>query len=657
MAIHRKLKKSYLEAIASVAGYASSTSLSSLTSSNGTISVLNADGTRTVIGSGAGTDETGGSVGVDYYVGDTTPPSAPTGVQWVTGNGCITGIWGGELEEGMPADFDRVAFRIGGEEFGEVNVAGSASSETLEDGQIYYCDAVAYDVQGNVSEACEETGVTCEDALVRTTALEQTDEEIKAAATAAYEAATTASETATAAAETAAAASETATAAYEAASEVTITAESILEEVSENYVTSDYLESNYSTREQTSTEITDAITSELYDDGGETIYASTTLIRESGEGVEVARLIDGEYTASKALVDETGFYIQTPGGENMAEFTADEVRLGLSTEDSTTSYARVTLCDDAALLQGSSATGVSLSGIADDDNDLCVITMGLGYWNASHTGWEARDSPYINVAYYPTLSPSAQVEIAGGSVEATAYESDVALTAEDDVTLTAGDDVSISADDAVYIDADGTLTLNSGGRMRLDCESYTDIVASGNIALFSDSSLRLNRGATVHIGTPIQIWDSNSDSGYTYQISGSDSSDPGGIVIQHTGGTANYLTYNSGLSISFTKATFVGFLGNSKKHIYFDIPLACTLGETSASFTALTVQVRQNGSYIVGSSSGGEDVTDYATIYCSTSNAFFASRLECRIKFDSALDATNSDVVAIYCNSCIVEFG
>lgn len=633
MAIHRKLKKSYLEAIASVAGYASSTSLSSLTSSNGTISVLNADGTRTVIGSGAGTDETGGSVGVDYYVGDTTPPSAPTGVQWVTGNGCITGIWGGELEEGMPADFDRVAFRIGGEEFGEVNVAGSASSETLEDGQIYYCDAVAYDVQGNVSEACEETEVTCEDALVRTTALEQTDEEIKAAATAAYEAATTASETATAAAETAAAASETATAAYEAASEVTITAESILEEVSENYVTSDYLESNYSTREQTSTEITDAITSELYDDDGETIYASTTLIRESGEGVEVARLIDGEYTASKALVDETGFYIQTPGGENMAEFTADEVRLGLSTTDSTTNYARVALCDDAALLQGSSTTGVSLSGIADDDDDLCAITMGLGYWNASHTGWEARDFPYINVAYYPTLSPSAQVEIAGGSVEATAYESDVALTAEDDVTLTAGDDVFISADDDVEIDADGTLTLNSGG------------------------SLRLNRGSTVHIGTPIQIWDSNSDSSYTYQIKGSDSSDSGGIVIQHTGGTANYLTYNSGLSVSFDKATFVGFLSNSRKTIYFDIPLACTLGETSASFTELTVVVRQSGSHIVGGSSSSVDVTDYATIHCSKSYAFFASRLECRINFDSALDATNNDVVAIYCSSCTVEFG
>lgn len=87
------------------------------------------------------------------------------------------------------------------------------------------------------------------------------------------------------------------------------------------------------------------------------------------------------------------------------------------------------------------------------------------------------------------------------------------------------------------------------------------------------------------------------------------------------------------------------------------LKFACTLGETSASFTELTVQVRQSGSYIVGSSSGGEDVTDYAAIHCSKSWAFFASRLECRITFDSALDATNSDTVAIYCNSCTVEFG
>lgn len=621
MAIHRKLKKSYLEAIASVAGHASSTSLSSLTSSNGTISVLNADGTRTVIGSGAGTDETGGSVGVDYYVGDTTPPSAPTGVQWVTGNGCITGIWGGELEEGMPADFDRVAFRIGGEEFGEVNVAGSASSETLTDGQIYYCDAVAYDVQGNVSEACEETEVTCEDALVRTTALEQTDEEIKATATAAYEAATTASETAAAAAETAAAASETATAAYEAASGVTITAESILEEVSENYVTSDYLESNYSTSEQTSTEITDAITSELYDGDGETIYASTTLIRESGDGVEVARLIDGEYTASKALMDETGFYVQNADGENMAEFTADEVRIGMSTSDSAADFAAVYLCDDNAGIITTASGSSEFCSLMEQGEDYGSVYLTLATWESGHETYDSWDA-YLGLNYANEVT---RIAGSASTLELDAVQDAAINCTGANLALTAGDDVIISADDDVDIDADGTL--------------------------------RLNRGSTVHIGTPIQIWDSDSDSSYTYQIKGSDSSDSGGIVIQHTGGTANYLTYNSGLSISFAKSTFMGFLSNSSKTIYFDIPLACTLGETSASFTELVVQVRQAGGYIVGAPYTSEDVTDYATIHCSTSYSFYASRLACRIAFDSALDGTNNDPVAIYCKACTVEFG
>lgn len=427
MAIHRKLKQTYQEAIAEVAARALRTVRAEQTATNGTISVTNADGTRTVIGVGAGTDETGASTGIEQFVGDTTPPGTPDGVAFVTGNGCITGVWGGSLDGGVPADFDHLAFRIDGEEFGSVSVPGSATSSSLEDGTTYTCDAVAYDVQGNASDACDAVEVECEDALVRTTALEQTDEEIKATATAAYETATSASETATSASETAttasetatsavemaAAASETATAAYEAASEVTITAESILEQVSETYVTSEYLSTNYTTTEETSTAITDAITSELYDDEGNSIYASTTLIRESGDGVEVARLVDGEYTSSKTLIDDEGFYIQNQDGENLARFTADTVELGMNgagTYNGASTTSNVYMCDrNVRITSGEYDSGGtftcinSLIDIGEDDSAVSQVTLGVDTWDGEdfEESGLAVDSLYMGVEYDP----------------------------------------------------------------------------------------------------------------------------------------------------------------------------------------------------------------------------------------------------------------
>lgn len=150
MAVHRKLGTTFIESIADVAVKALNLASAETTSTNGVISVKNSDGTATVIGLNS----------VREYVGDTTPPGVPV-VSWLTGNGTIIGVWGGELEdEEIPDDFDHVVFRIDGEPFGELSLAGSTGSDALTVGQTYSCDAVAYDKQNNVSDASEAVEVT-----------------------------------------------------------------------------------------------------------------------------------------------------------------------------------------------------------------------------------------------------------------------------------------------------------------------------------------------------------------------------------------------------------------------------------------------------------------------------------------------------------------
>ena len=164
MAIHRDLEPDWRGAAARVAMAALSETRGNQTAPNGTVSIRNADGTRTVIGVGAGTDGTGAPVGVRQFVGDTTPPGRPAGVTFMTVDGCVTGVWDGTLDGGVPADFERVDFLadVGGTEscFGSVSVAGSSTSARYPAGTVAACRAVAYDASGNASEASEAVTLT-----------------------------------------------------------------------------------------------------------------------------------------------------------------------------------------------------------------------------------------------------------------------------------------------------------------------------------------------------------------------------------------------------------------------------------------------------------------------------------------------------------------
>lgn len=183
MAEHNKLAglMSPLERLARVASNASETAHAAGTGKAGSIYVPNGDGTYTVIGELAGADGTGQAKGVSQFVGDTVPPSAPVGVSWESSYGDVTATWGGELAEGVPADFDHVEFRAGEELVGRLKRAGSVSAY-LTAGSTYSCTAVAVDVQGNESEATEAVEVTVADnageAVTKVLEVERTAEDL-----------------------------------------------------------------------------------------------------------------------------------------------------------------------------------------------------------------------------------------------------------------------------------------------------------------------------------------------------------------------------------------------------------------------------------------------------------------------------------------------
>lgn len=112
--------------------------LASLTSTepSGTASYDNGDGTRTVIGPQAG----GRTIAT--HVGDLTPPGRPLGVAGASSAGVVYIAWCGELEGGVPDDFDHVSLYMSVEgtselvgtltEAGIVSTVPMATTATVE---------------------------------------------------------------------------------------------------------------------------------------------------------------------------------------------------------------------------------------------------------------------------------------------------------------------------------------------------------------------------------------------------------------------------------------------------------------------------------------------------------------------------------------------
>lgn len=203
MATHTKLTglMEPYERLARVAVNSSATAREALTGKAGSIYIPNGDGTGTIIGALAGQDPTGAPQGRQDFVGDTTPPSMPTGVSYATGDGRIHCYWTGTLTDGVPADFAHVEFRAtytapeptededgtstqseeGEVVLGRLRRAASLSYTPLGEGYVYICYAVAVDVQGNESEATEAEAVTVANEITEVrSSIEQTSTSITA---------------------------------------------------------------------------------------------------------------------------------------------------------------------------------------------------------------------------------------------------------------------------------------------------------------------------------------------------------------------------------------------------------------------------------------------------------------------------------------------
>ena len=106
------------------------------TAPSGTASYDNGDGTRTVIGPQAG----GRTIAT--HVGDLTPPGRPLGVAGASSAGVVYIAWGGELDGGIPDDFDHVSLYMSVEgtselvgtltEAGIVSTVPMATTATVE---------------------------------------------------------------------------------------------------------------------------------------------------------------------------------------------------------------------------------------------------------------------------------------------------------------------------------------------------------------------------------------------------------------------------------------------------------------------------------------------------------------------------------------------
>ena len=146
MAVHGELLPDDNALPLLVASVALSKADSAMTRPTGSVRVDNGDGTETWMGDAA--SENGGIV---QWVGDTTPPSQPTGFTAVCQMGVVVASWAGTLAEPLPADFSHVevyAQKDGDTTVTDVGALYGAGSVTLTgyaEGDIIDLWAVAYD--------------------------------------------------------------------------------------------------------------------------------------------------------------------------------------------------------------------------------------------------------------------------------------------------------------------------------------------------------------------------------------------------------------------------------------------------------------------------------------------------------------------------------
>ena len=80
-----------------------------------------------------------------------------------------------------------------------------------------------------------------------------------------------------------------------------------------------------------------------------------TLIRQSGDGVEVAKKVNGAYTSTKTLMSDDGVHIQDQSNNDLASFTKNKIQLGKNSRDSI-----IELCDGNGRIKSSKTNYIQL---------------------------------------------------------------------------------------------------------------------------------------------------------------------------------------------------------------------------------------------------------------------------------------------------------
>lgn len=146
--------------------------------------------------------------------------------------------------------------------------------------------------------------------------------------------------------------------------QIKVSADGIKSEVSYVKSTADSALSKATSVEQTATDLTTKITTaqNTANTANSTANAAQTatntletLIRQSGNGIEVAKKVNGSYTSTKTLTDETGFSVLSSTGTVLSKFSDKKIELGKNSPD-----AVIELCNGYGVISATNG-GVKLA--------------------------------------------------------------------------------------------------------------------------------------------------------------------------------------------------------------------------------------------------------------------------------------------------------
>lgn len=146
--------------------------------------------------------------------------------------------------------------------------------------------------------------------------------------------------------------------------QIKVSADNIKSEVSSVKSTADSALTKATSVEQTATDLTTKITTaqNTANTANSTANAAKTaantlemLIRQSGDGVEVAKKVNGEYTSTKTLMSDDGVHIQDQSNNDLASFTKNKIQLGKNSRDSI-----IELCDGNGRIKSSKTNYIQL---------------------------------------------------------------------------------------------------------------------------------------------------------------------------------------------------------------------------------------------------------------------------------------------------------